>query len=421
MKMDCFVAKPPRSDGWVERNVIARGCAFNSPEAIQERRSSAFKRGAVLATQVALIVVFVSIQASAQRSPFNNLEVLPADSTGHYRILIGGHFHGESTNRSGYPAATLLANLDTINSLGANLFLSTGDLFMDPVNDMPRYERSLFSKLKMPLFNAPGNHDLTDGYADTLRANHGDTESWFAIRASDPRFPELFTIHCWSRSLTDAEQHFLATQPRDEIAMLDTERDDGSLDAAALMALEGLADRADSGYVNQVILVSHRPIWAEDDPRYSPFFKDNTRSLTGTNFQKDVYPLLEKIAEHAHVYWISGSLGGSAPSSIFFQEHAKNITYIQCAIRDEPRDALLIADVYPDTVQWSSFSLTGQKLLAPEVYNAAWWREHIGKKEGFNWRLLPYLVKTTVFRKEFWWGAVAGALLLLLLRRFYRR
>ncbi|MBL0043493.1 MAG: hypothetical protein IPP33_03445 [Flavobacteriales bacterium] len=173
-------------------------------------------------------------------------------------------------------------------------------------------------------------------------------------------------------------------------------------------------------------IISHRPIWSEDDPQYSPLFKDNTRSLTGTNFQKDVYPLLEKIAEHAHVYWISGSLGGSAPSSIFFQEHAKNITYIQCAIRDEPRDALLIADVYPDPgsgpgVKWSSFSLTGQKLLAPEAYNAAWWRERVGKSEGFNWRLLPYLVKTTVLRKEFWWGVLGGVLVLMLIRRLYRR
>ena len=366
-------------------------------------------------------LLFTCVSAFGQRSPLNGLDVLPADSTGHYRILIGGHFHGESTNRSGYPAATLLANLDTINKLGANLFLSTGDLFMDPVKDLPRYERALFSKLKIPLFNAPGNHDLANDHDDTLRVIQGDTESWFALRAFDPRFPDLFTIHCWSRVLTDAEKHFLATQPRDEIAILDTERDDGSLDAAALMALERLAGRADSGYVNQVFVLSHRPIWAEDDPQYSDLFKDNTRSLTGTNFQKDVYPLLEKIAKHAHVYWISGSLGGSAPSSIFFQEHAKNITYIQCAIRDEPRDALLIADVYPDTVKWSAFSLTGQKLLAPGSYNAAWWRERAGKVAPFNWRLLPYLVKTTVLRKEFWWGVLGGALALMLIRRLYRR
>lgn len=326
-----------------------------------------------------LLALIGSVIVEAQRSPFNGLDVLPADSTGHYRILIGGHFHGESTNRSGYPAATLLANLDTINSLGANLFLSTGDLFMDPVKDLPRYERALFSKLKMPLFNAPGNHDLPGRGPWKVMLPHGKHKGWMFVT-------------------------------------LNTESNDGSIGLKELAFMETRAQE-----VGHVFIISHRPIWAEDDPQYSDLFKDNTRSLTGTNFQKEVYPLLEKIAEHAHVYWISGSLGGSAPSSIFFQEHAKNITYIQCAIRDEPRDALLIADLYPDSVKWSALSLTGQKLLAPEAYNAAWWRERAGKKAPFNWRLLPYLVKTTVLRKEFWWGVVGGVLVLVLIRRLYRR
>jgi hypothetical protein len=324
----------------------------------------------------------VSSTVQAQRSPFNGLEVLPADSTGHYRILIGGHFHGESTNRSGYPASTLLANLDTINTLGANLFLSTGDLFMDPVNDMLRYQQSLFSKLKMPLFNAPGNHDQDSG------------------------------------SIAPQALRVLS----DQIYLVDTEDNDGSLSEEFLKALRAIEDPLSSFAVSRVFIISHRPIWAEEDPQYSSLFEGNTRSLTGTNFKKDVHPLLEKIAEHAHVYWISGSMGGFAPSSIFFQQHAKNITYIQCAIRDEPRDALLIADVSPDTVIWSALSLTGQKLLAPEKYDAAWWREHLkNDKPGFNWRLLPYIIKTTVLRREFWWGMLGGALALMLLRRLLWR
>lgn len=325
-----------------------------------------------------LLFTLLGCALFAQRSPFNNLEVLPADSTGHYRILIGGHFHGESTNRSGYPAATLLANLDTINALGASIFLSTGDLFMDPEKDAQRYQRSLFSKVRTPLFNAPGNHDLVRG-----KAEGGD----------------LNLMRCPVGMLT-----------------IDTERSSGSMSSDDLDRLRSIP-----ACIRRVFIISHRPIWSEDDPQYSDLFKDNTRSLTGTNFRKDVYPILEKIAQHAHVYWISGSLGGSAPSSIFFQQHAPNITFIQCAIRDEPRDALLIADVYPDTVKWSALSLTGQKLLAPEAYNAAWWRERVGRKEPFNWRLLPYLVKTTVLRREFWWGVLAAALLLWTGRRLYRR
>jgi hypothetical protein len=349
-----------------------------------------------------LMLVCLSSTALAQRSPFNGLDVLPADSNGHYRILIGGHFHGASTNKSGYPAATLLANLDTINALGANLFLSTGDLFLDPVKDQSNYERAFFSKLKIPFFNAPGNHDVVE------RTDRALDKPFVSV----PRGLDSIQVRKGS-----VEMSFPRMQ-MPEIVLLDLERTGGVLDEDHLKRLS-LLNEAD--YKN-VFIISHRPIWAEDDPQYSELFEGNTRSVTGTNFKKDVYPLLEKIAQHAHVYWISGSMGGFAPSSIFMQQHAKNITFIQCAIRDEPRDALLIADGHPDTVKWSAISLTGQKLLSPEKYDAAWWREHLKKdKPGFSWRLLPLLIKNTILRVEFWWGLAAGMLVLVLIRRLYRR
>ncbi|MCC7503211.1 MAG: metallophosphoesterase, partial [Flavobacteriales bacterium] len=275
--------------------------------------------------------------------------------------------------------ATLLANIDTINSLGANLFLSTGDLFMDPVNDLSRYQKAFFSKLKMPFFNAPGNHDLTGSGPSKVMLPHGKREGWMFLT-------------------------------------LNSEASDGSIGLEQIAFME-----AESQGVDNLFIISHRPIWAEEDPQYSPLFQGNTRSVLGTNFKKDVYPLLEQIAKHAHVYWISGSMGGTAQSSIFFQQHAPNITFIQSAIRNEPRDALLIADVYPDTVKWSALSLTGQKLLAPEAYDAAWWKARLGHTEGFNWKLLPYLVKTTVLHRAFWWGAGLMLLLVLLVRRILRR
>jgi len=345
----------------------------------------------VIARTLGLTALVLLCSAShGQRSPFNKLEVLPADSTGHYRILIGGHFHGESSNRSGYPASTLLANLDTINALGAHLFLSTGDLYMDARKDSARYARSFFSKVKVPFFNAPGNHDLgLRGADDPLEFDMPFDPG----RASDTIF-------------------------YDRIVILNTEADNGSLHGDQIGRLNALTSAFG---LRNLFIVTHRPIWAEDDSIYSDLFKDNTRSITGTNFQKEVYPIIQEIAGHAHVYWISGSLGGQAPSSIFFQRHAPNITYIQCAIRDEPRDALLIADVYPDTMKWSALSLTGQELQSPETYDAAWWRKQSGRGEGFNWRLLPYLAKRTLTRSEFWWGASFALVLVFMLRRFYRR
>lgn len=334
------------------------------------------------------VLMLGAASAVAQRSPFNGSPVPPADGTGHYRILIGGHFHGESTNRSGYPASTLLANIDAINGLGAHLFLSTGDLYMDARADSARYAAALFSRLKVPFFNAPGNHDR--------------------LRGDEPVVTEF-----------DLPLGGDSTEVRyNRVLLLDTEFADGAIRGDQLGRLQQL--RHASG-MRRLFIVSHRPVWAEEDPLYSALFKENTRSLTGSGFQREVYPVLQAIAAHAEVYWISGSLGGGAPSSIFFQRHAPNITYIQCAIRDLPRDALLIADVDPDSVRWSAFSLTGQQLAAPGTYDAKWWRERVGEEEPFNWRLLPYMLMKTVTRSEFWYGAAFALLLVFVLRRAFHR
>jgi len=331
---------------------------------------------------VAIIAALCASVAVAQRSPFNGLEVVPPDSSGNYRILIGGHFHGTSTNRSGYPAATLLANLDTINGLGANLLLSTGDLFMDPAADTGRYRRSFFAKLAVPLFNAPGNHDAGKAYE----------------RAYGPT-------------------HFVIGMGMDRIVLLDTERDNGRVTGEQLATLAGLAEGFSGRHL---FIVSHRPLWAEDDPVYGPLFKGNTRSALGTNFRREVLPLLERVAERAQVYWISGSMAGRAPASIFFQPHAPNITYVQCAIRDEPRDALLIADVRRDTVAWSTLSLTGLPVMAPEAHDAVWWRSKQGERPAFQWRLVPYRAGRIVRHKAFWFGAGSAVLLSFLLLRLFR-
>jgi hypothetical protein len=331
-----------------------------------------------------LALMHVALQVHAQPSPFNGLEPLPADSAGRYRIVIGGHFHGASNNTSGFPAASLLANLDTINALGARLLLSTGDLFLDADGDLERFRSALFSRLHMPLYNAPGNHDVEgSAYLEHFGPTHG-------------------TIDLGP----------------DRVILLDTERHNGNLRDEQLALLE---KQVDAG-VRHLFIVSHRPVWSEDDPVYSPLFKGNTRSILPANYRKDVLPVLERIAAHSQVYWLSGSMSGRAPYSIFFQPHAPGITFIQSAIRDVPRDAVLIADVGEEGIQWWPLSLTGHPHPPVDQLGATQWADGMRSgREAFNWRLLPYLVRLTVTHRAFWWGAGAMLLLLLLVGRLYRR
>jgi hypothetical protein len=320
----------------------------------------------------------------AQRSPFTGTSVVPPDSTGSYRLIFGAHFHGASNSRSGYPAATVLANIDTINGLAANALFSAGDLFLDAGADIQRFERSLFTKLTVPLFNAPGNHDV-----------------------ESPRYAERY-----------GPTFGVVPMGADRMIWLDTERDLGSIVGDQLDLLRSELERFDG---KNLFIVAHRPLWAEGDSPYSELFAGNTRSLVPGNYRNTILPMLEEVAKRARVYWISGSMAGLAPSSIFFQEHIPNLTYIQCAVRDVPRDAILVADVTADTVIWTGISLTGRSMLQVQDYDAAWWSRSIRKKEPFNVRLVPLYVRQTVFSSTFWYGVLSALSFMLLLRAALRR
>lgn len=312
--------------------------------------------------------------ALAQRSPFTGMPVPPVADDGSYRLLFSGHFHGASNNRSGFPAATLLANIDTLNALAPHALLSTGDLFLNVAADSGRYRRALFNRLRMPLFNAVGNHDVEDGH---YMARYGPLYGAVELGA-------------------------------DRVIWLDTETDNGSIKGDQLRFLREAANRFAGKHF---FIVSHRPVWAEDEPAYSELFAGNTRSMLATNFRGEVLPLLQELAQRAEVIWVSGSMAGMAPESIFFQRHAPGILYVQSAIRDLPRDAVLVVDARPDTLMWSTVSLTGREVPAVETLDADFWRSRMRKKEPFNVRLLPYLMRKAVERAEFWFG-VATTLIL---------
>lgn len=333
---------------------------------------------------LALGIVWVT-STCAQVSPFTGKPVLPPDSSGSYRLLIGGHFHGASSSVSGYPAATVLASIGAMNATKANVFLSTGDLFMDPDRDSARYATAFFAPLQLPLFNAPGNHDL-EGKAYGIGA----------------RMPVVIAMG------------------KDRIILLDTERDDSSIKGDQLEVLSDLAARAEAEHVAHVFIVTHRPIWSEGDVRYAPLFEGNTRSLTGSNFKSDVLPVLRELARTASIHWISGSMAGRAPASIFFQPQEKNITFIQSAVRDRIQDALLIADVDPTGIRWSALSLSGSTMEPVETYDAAWWEARGTVKEEFHWRRMPYLIKKTVSYPVFWYGFGVAGLCVVLFRLLLR-
>lgn len=321
-------------------------------------------------------------------SPFNKLKV--KDTLSDYSFIVSGHFHGASSNTSTYPAATLLANIDTLNSVNAAFLMSLGDLFID-VNEIyiNNYNKSLFNKLKMPLFNAVGNHDISNGnYYEKVFG-----KSYYSFLLNS----ELFIV-------------------------LDTEQDDGSIVDGQLEFFKNRLKDANSEKVKNIFIFSHRPVWSENNSRYSALFAGNTRTALGeNNYDDEIKPLLLEISKSKSIYWMSGSMA-DAPASFFYHKEAEsNIIYIQTAIRDLPRDAVMQVNLVNGKVKFKGISLTGQKLDMIENYNIEYWTKAVPDEAKFNFRMLPYLTKQILFHYYFWIGFTSSLLILIILRFVYSK
>lgn len=314
------------------------------------------------------------------------------DSLGNFSFIISGHFHGSSYNKSTFPASTILAGIDTLNSLKPIFLISLGDLFLD-VNDtyIEHYQRSFFDKLNMPLYNAVGNHDLANGN----------------------RYDKIYSPTYYKLSVND-----------NLFVILNTEINDGSIEGEQLVFLKNLLDETYKNNLQfkNIFLFSHRPVWSENNERYEKLFLDNTRTALGeNNFETEVKSLLTKLSKTKNIFWISGSLG-SGPASFFYDKDPEtNICFMQTAIRDLPRDAVLQVNVNNSVVTFNGISLTGEKLNSIESYNIDYWSKTLAPEEKFNFRMLPYLTKQMLFHNYFWIGFLSSLSILLILRFAYSR
>jgi hypothetical protein len=337
-------------------------------------------------TLCALFAIIMQISVAQVISPFNKMQI--SDSAGSYSFIVSGHFHGASTNYSGFPASTLLGNIDTLNSLESAFLISLGDIFLDVnTSSIENYNKSFFRKLKTPLFNAVGNHDRANG--NKYEELYGKSFFWFGKQS------EIFII-------------------------LNTELSDGNIKGEQMDMLRAALKEAEANNVNNVFVFSHRPVWVEGNERYKDLFKGNTRSEFGSvNFEEEIRPMLEELKKP--VYWMSGSMAGG-PSSFFYDRYPESkITFIQTAIRDLPRDAVLQVNLNAGSVAFRGISLTGQVLEPVEKYGLEFWKKSSAPEEEFNYRLLPYLVKKMIKHYYFWTGFFASLLLALLIRSIYKR
>ena len=95
-------------------------------------------------------------------------EVLNLQESPHaYSFIVSGHTYGTPSG-SLYPAASLLANIQLLNSLNPDFMMLLGDVIQHQGAEngigeleIEIFKKSLVDKLEFPVFNSPGNHDLS--------------------------------------------------------------------------------------------------------------------------------------------------------------------------------------------------------------------------------------------------------------------
>lgn len=323
----------------------------------------------------------------AQTSPFNGIAI--KDSLKDYHFVVSGHFHGQSNNASTFPAATVLSSIDTLNALDPAFLMSLGDLFID-VDDvyLDHYRTSFFRKLKFPLFNVVGNHDISNG--NRYEKEFGKSFSSFVVGS------ELFIL-------------------------LDTEKDDGSIEGEQLDLLKTALSSVKEKSIKNIFVFSHRPVWAERIEKYNKLFLENTRTVLGkNNFMEQVLPLLQS-NKGANIYWMSGSMAGG-PASFFYDKNQElGITFIQTAIRDTPRDAMLKVNVKNGEVNFEGISLTNQKLEKIDSYGMDLWLKDTKTEAGFSYRLIPLYLKNMLLHRYFWYGLITSLAIMISVRLLLKR
>ena len=270
----------------------------------------------------------------------------PASPDG-FRFLVAGHLYGDPSGD--HPAATLRRAAPRLRQQNPAFLMTCGDIFWSTEDPSVDDTVGLFNELAIPVFNAPGNHDVKNRplYLRRFGAAHG------------------FFIH--GRSL---------------FVILDTEHDPWNISGSQLEELREITEWVcKSDRIDHVFLFAHKLLFVAKGtlfPVLAPHMNAQDGFTGSINFIKDVEPLLTRMAKDRAVYWFSGDIGIAHSETLFHhRDPVSGVTFIATGIGDLPRDLILQVDVGENgAVRIQPVALNPETAVRPvEAYGVSHWRE----------------------------------------------
>lgn len=251
-----------------------------------------------------------------------------------YSFFIAGHTYGKPgvDNLGLHPPFE--AQFDSINAEEHIAFgVLTGDIVINSTPLDWDHVDAAVDQLNMPIYFAPGNHDIGDN--DVFETRYGDT--YFSFKHQG----DLFII-------------------------LDPNIDGWNISGDQLDFLKStLEDNQEEE--NTIHIFTHQLLWWTEDNIYKNVRPNSITSRADEiNFWSEIEPLLNDLANEVFLY--AGDVGAHADGCEFMYHHYDNLTFIASGMGGGERDNYIVIDVFDDkSVAFRLLAINGND---PHVFGA---------------------------------------------------
>ncbi len=337
------------------------------------------------------LVVFLGVGGSDQPPvPMNGRELSLEPTAVDFEFLVVGHAYGNpQTAGSIFPAASLLGSIDWLKNEPFAFAVFAGDLVRrtGPA-EIETFRRTVIDALPFPVFNAVGNHDVTD--RALYESQFGNTYQAFRVGA------------CL-------------------IVVLDSELAPGRIEGDQLEFFQETLAPEKLREVESTLIFSHKLVWIEEvvpPKEMSRFVNSSVGYDRSDHYQRAILPILGAAASHTELYWFSGDLGlAHTLPALWHRSTDPTITYVATGLGEHEDDAVLRVQVSEAGVRVRGQTLGSRQFFdASSLTPAAWEEAKRRRSDPSPWRKL-------IGRRSFWAGAIltAGLWLVVSLVSWVRR
>ena len=260
-------------------------------------------------------------------------------------FLVAGHIYGKPGDEEFHPALTLLSNIALLKEIDPDFVAFLGDTVWRPseenFNDL---EMLIIDQMNIPVFNAVGNHDVTN--RDLYQSRYGSTIYAYKLKN------HLFFI-------LDTTLNYYGLTPDQYSFIIDT------IDEQ-------------SPNLKTVHLFMHHVLFLNEDEIYG---KQINKPNEGDGLSLDFLTFLDtdltSISKNTPIYIYAGDVGayqGGNLSPFYKRIPGQNIYLLATGLGNNPNDSILIVEATENgEVHIRPHSLNGNQMNAIESYTMEYW------------------------------------------------